>query len=131
MSTKILVIEDNEQNLYLVSFILKARGYEILQARDGRQGLEMAARHKPSLVLLDMQLPAKDGYTVAREIKENSILENVPIVAVTSCAMVGDRERILAAGCEGYIEKPINPETFLGEVEKHLPAGASDKGMKP
>ncbi len=79
---------------------------------------------KPALILLDIQLPEMDGFEVARELRSNSALDDVPIVAVTSYAMVGDRERILAAGCEGYIEKPINPDTFMAQVEEHLPGGA-------
>jgi two-component system cell cycle response regulator DivK len=121
MKSKILVIEDNEQNLYLATFILEKHGHEVVQARDGREGIELAGRVKPTLILLDIQLPVVDGYAVARELRNNPALAEIPIVAVTSYAMVGDRERIMAAGCQGYIEKPINPETFMAEVEQHLP----------
>ena len=120
MKPRILVIEDNEQNLYLVTFILEKHGYEVVQARDGRQGIELASQVNPALILLDIQLPVMDGYAVARELKANSALADVPIVAVTSYAMVGDREKGLTAGCTGYIEKPISPETFLDQVEEHL-----------
>lgn len=120
MKPEILVIEDNEQNRYLVTFILEKHGYQVVQARDGREGVELAERAKPALILLDIQLPGMDGYTVARELRNNPAFAEVPIVAVTSYAMAGDRERILAAGCNGYIEKPINPETFMDEVEQHL-----------
>jgi two-component system cell cycle response regulator DivK len=125
VATKILVIEDNEQNLYLVTFILEAHGYEVVQARDGREGIIRAAQVHPALILLDIQLPKMDGYAVAQELKSNPELSDVPIVAVTSYAMAGDRERILAAGCTGYIEKPINPETFMAQVEQHLPGSES------
>jgi len=128
MKPKILVIEDNEQNLYLIAFILEKHGYEVVQARDGREGIESAGRVKPALIILDIQLPVMDGYAVAWELRSNPALADIPIVAVTSYAMVGDRERILAAGCSGYIEKPINPETFMAEVEQHLPARPSGKG---
>lgn len=121
MKPKVLVIEDNEENLYLVTFIMEKHGYAVVQARDGREGVELAGRVKPALILLDIQLPFMDGYAVARELRSNPALADVPIVAVTSYAMVGDRERILAAGCEGYIEKPINPDTFMAQVEQHLP----------
>jgi two-component system cell cycle response regulator DivK len=121
MKSKILIIEDNEQNLYLVTFILEKHGHEVVQARDGRRGIELAGRVQPMLILLDIQLPVMDGYAVARELRSNPELVDVPIVAVTSYAMAGDRERILAAGCEGYIEKPINPTTFMAEVERYLP----------
>jgi two-component system cell cycle response regulator DivK len=120
MKSKILIIEDNEQNLYLVTFILEKHGHEVVQARDGRRGIELAGRVQPMLILLDIQLPVMDGYAVARELRSNPELVDVPIVAVTSYAMAGDRERILAAGCEGYIEKPINPTTFMAEVERYL-----------
>jgi CheY-like chemotaxis protein len=121
MKPKILVIEDNEQNMYLVTFILEKRGYQVVQAWDGREGIELASQVKPALILLDIQLPVMDGYAVARELRSNPELDDVPIVAVTSYAMVGDRERVLAAGCQGYIEKPINPETFMADVEQYLP----------
>ena len=121
MKPKILVIEDNEQNMYLVTFILEKHGYQVVQAWDGRKGIELASQVKPTLILLDIQLPEMDGYAVARELRSNPAFDDMPIVAVTSYAMVGDRERILAAGCQGYIEKPINPETFVTQVEQHLP----------
>ncbi len=120
MKGPILVIEDNEQNLYLTTFILERNGYQVVQARDGEEGIELAKCIRPALILLDVQLPAMDGYTVARALRSHMDLSSVPIVAVTSYAMVGDRERVLAAGCDGYIEKPINPETFLLEIERFL-----------
>jgi two-component system cell cycle response regulator DivK len=125
MKPKVLVIEDNEQNLYLVTFMLEKHGYEVVQARDGRQGIDLAARIVPALILLDIQLPVMDGYAVARELRNNPALNDVPIVAVTSYAMAGDREQTLAAGCTGYIEKPINPDTFMAEIEWHLRDGLS------
>lgn len=122
MPTTILVIEDNEHNLYLTTFLLQTYGYNVLQARDGYTGIAMASQLTPALILLDIQLPVMDGYTVAQELRRNPLLAAVPIVAVTSYAMPGDRERILTAGCTGYIEKPINPDTFMAEVEQHLPS---------
>ncbi|HLK56106.1 MAG TPA: response regulator [Chthonomonadaceae bacterium] len=128
---RILIIEDNEQNLYLVTFILEKRNHVVTAARDGRRGIQLAEEIRPELILLDIQLPLMDGYTVAAELRRNPALERTPIVAVTSYAMAGDRERILAAGCNGYIEKPINPDTFLAEVLAHLApdpsAGAKEK----
>lgn len=118
--SNILVIEDNEQNRYLVTFILEQHGYRVIQARNGREGIELAGQVEPALILLDIQLPGMDGYAVARELRSNPVFDEVPIVAVTSYAMVGDREQILASGCNGYIEKPINPETFVNDVEQHL-----------
>ncbi len=120
MKPKILVIEDNQQNMYLVTFILEKNGYQVVQAWDGREGIELAGRVQPALILLDIQLPIMDGYAVAQALRSNPALADVPIVAVTSYAMVGDRERTLGAGCNGYIEKPINPDTFVDDVEQHL-----------
>lgn len=120
MKGNVLVIEDNEQNLYLVSFILQKHDYEVHQARDGRTGIALADELQPDLILLDIQLPGMDGYAVAQVLRDNPKLKDVPVIAVTSYAMVGDREQALAAGCTGYIEKPINPDTFLDQVESYL-----------
>lgn len=120
MSKKILVIEDNEQNLYLTTFILEKHGYQVIQARDGVTGIEIANRENPDLVLLDIQLPVMDGYKVAEELRKSPSSQKVPIIAVTSYAMVGDKEKALAAGCTGYITKPINPDTFISYMEGFL-----------
>lgn len=120
MSAKILLIEDNPQNRYLATFLLQQRGHEIVEAETGRRGLELAAQVQPDLILLDIQLPVMDGHAVAEALKSDPALRGIPIIAVTSYAMVGDRERCLAAGAEGYIEKPINPESFVAEVEGFL-----------
>jgi two-component system cell cycle response regulator DivK len=120
MKGDILIIEDNDQNLYLVTFILEKHGYQVHAARDGMGGVARAAALRPDLILLDIQLPGMDGYTVARRLRENPDLASVPIIAVTSYAMTGDREKALEAGCTGYIEKPINPDTFMQQVENHL-----------
>ncbi len=120
MKAKILLIEDNEKNRYLTTFILEKHGYQVFQAVDGQAGIALAGQIKPDLILLDIQLPVMDGYAVAQELMKNLELHDIPIIAVTSYAMVGDRERILAAGCVGYIEKPINPETFVAEIEQCL-----------
>ncbi len=125
MKAKILCIEDNEQNLYLVTFLLKSKGYEVIQAREGLEGVETALRNKPDLILLDIQLPSMDGYAVARLLRTNPGLFKVPIVAVTSYAMVGDREKAMGSGCTGFIEKPINPDTFIEQVEQYLLGGVS------
>jgi CheY-like chemotaxis protein len=120
MKPKVLVIEDNEQNLYLMNFILNHHGYEVIQARDGATALEVADKITPGLILLDIQLPEMDGYTVARRFRADPNFEDIPIIAVTSYAMLGDREKAIEAGCTGYIEKPINPDTFLMEMEKFV-----------
>jgi CheY-like chemotaxis protein len=121
MKPSILLIEDNEQNRYLVTYLLEKNGYEVVPAVSGPHGIELAARVRPHLVLLDIQLPGMDGYEVARTLKNDPALRAIPIVAVTSYAMLGDREQAIAAGCDGYIEKPVNPETFVAEVERFLP----------
>ena len=117
---KILVVEDNENNLYMMKFMLEENGYQVIEAVDGVEGVKLAAIEKPYLILMDMQLPLLDGYEATKQIKANEKIANIPIIAVTSYAMVGDREKTLKAGCTGYIEKPINPETFLDEINKYL-----------
>ncbi len=125
MSATILYVEDNEQNFYLVSFILTARRHEVIWAKDGQAGLDAAARSRPDLILLDIQLPVMDGYAVARALRESPELAATPIVALTSYAMPGDRDKALEAGCTGYIEKPIDPSTFASQIERFLPAEGS------
>lgn len=120
MKKKILIVEDNEQNLYLETFLLEKQGYEVVQARNGQQGLELAAYEHPDLILLDIQLPVMDGYEVAKRLKQALETTSIPIVAVTSYAMAGDREAALAAGCQGYIEKPIDPDSFVEQVKGFL-----------
>jgi len=121
MNKRILLIEDNEQNRYLASFLMQARGWEMVHAEDGPSGIALATRVDPALILLDIQLPGMDGYEVARVLRLDQKLAAIPIIAVTSYAMPGDRERCLAAGCNGYIEKPIDPGTFAAEVERFVP----------
>jgi CheY-like chemotaxis protein len=113
----VLLIEDNEQNRYLATFLLELNGYRVVAERDGPQGIETARSLRPDLILLDIQLPTMDGYAVASALRDIESLQQAPIVAVTSYAMAGDRERALAAGCNGYVEKPIDPDTFVSEIE--------------
>ena len=130
MKPTILLIEDNEQNLYLATFLLEQTGVQVVPARSGPEGIELGGRIQPALIILDIQLPQMDGYAVARALRQNPALQEVPIVAVTSYAMVGDRERALEAGCTGYIEKPINPDTFRSQIEMYLkahPAGGESE----
>jgi len=129
MTIKVLYIEDNDQNFYLVSFIMGAKGYAVVRARDGREGIDLALQDKPDLILLDIQLPVMDGYTTARELRRLPGVRTTPIIALTSYAMAGDREKALEAGCTGYIEKPINPKTFIEQIGQYLPArGTGDDG---
>jgi two-component system, cell cycle response regulator DivK len=120
MNRSVLLIEDNEQNRYLLTFLLEQHGYKVLSAADGARGIEAARTFVPTFILLDIQLPVMDGYSVARALRQNDALRTIPIIAVTSYAMAGDREKALEAGCTGYIEKPINPETFVAEMELAL-----------
>ncbi len=120
MKETLLIIEDNEQNLYLMRFLLEKSGFAVISANNGRDGIQKALEHKPRAILLDIQLPEMDGYSVAAELKKHGEVAGVPIIAVTSYAMVGDREKILAAGATGYIEKPIDPNTFVEEIRKYL-----------
>jgi two-component system, cell cycle response regulator DivK len=124
MNKRILLIEDNEQNRYLVTFLLQARGWEVVHAADGPAGLALAGEIIPALVLLDIQLPGMDGYAVARALRANPKLAAIPVVAVTSYAMPGDREHCIEAGCTGYLEKPIDPQIFTSQVEAFLGASA-------
>lgn len=128
--SRILLIEDNEQNRYLATFLLERRGHEVTPASDGLRGIEIAQALVPDLILLDIQLPAMDGYAVARALRTFAALREIPIIAVTSYAMVGDREKALAAGCNGYIEKPIDPETFVAEIERFGAPSAPNRGAR-
>jgi two-component system cell cycle response regulator DivK len=121
---RILLIEDNEQNRYLVSFLLQSRGWEVISAPDGPTGLQQAKALNPALILLDIQLPGMDGYAVAQALRADPMLYAIPIIAVTSFALPNDREQCIAAGCSGYLEKPIDPHTFVAQVEQFLEPAA-------
>ena len=111
-----LIIEDNEDNMELISFILKKHGYETLKAETGMQGFEMALQERPDFIILDIQLPDIDGYEVLQRIRNSEIKDNIPVIAMTSYAMTGDREKLLAAGCNGYIEKPIDSRKVIDQI---------------
>ncbi len=117
---KILVVEDNKINMYLCCRILKSSGYEVIEARSGEEGVELALKERPDLILMDIQLPGIDGLETTKRIRKLEADGEIPIIALTSYAMAGDRKKTLKAGCTGYIEKPINPKTFMGEMEKYL-----------
>src|SRR6185503_6771155 len=116
VATRILVIEDNPANMELVRYVLEAFGYAVIEAIDGETGLELARAEPPDLVICDLELPGIDGIEVAKQLKAHSALARVPLVAVTAFAMVGDRERLLAAGFDGYISKPLDPQTFVPQI---------------
>lgn len=122
----ILVIEDNQANLDLMTYLLSAFGHTPLAAHDGQEGWEVAQREALDVILCDVQLPKLDGFELARLFKRHPTLGATPLVAVTALAMVGDRDRMLASGFDGYISKPIVPETFVSQVEGFLdPASRS------
>jgi CheY-like chemotaxis protein len=115
---KALVIEDNENNMKLICFILEKHGYSTIRAENGAKGIELALRERPDFILLDIKLPDMDGLEVLRRIRESEINGEIPIIAITSYAMVGDRERMIKAGCNGYIEKPIDPERVIQQIKE-------------
>ncbi|MEA2005276.1 MAG: response regulator [Acidobacteriota bacterium] len=117
---RILVVEDNEDNFYLMKFIFEKAKFVVLKAKDGLSGVKLAIQEKPDMILMDIQLPDIDGLEVTRRIRASEKGHKVPIIALTSYAMPGDREKALAAGCTGYVTKPIDPETFMEEIERYL-----------
>jgi CheY-like chemotaxis protein len=117
---KILIVEDNEDSLYLMKFILEQNGYETVVARRGKEGIGLAREAKPDLILMDIQLPDITGEEATRRIRRSRPLGEVPVIALTAYAMAGDRERFLSAGHNGYIKKPIEPEGLMEEIEKYL-----------
>lgn len=121
MKTKVLIIEDNEQNMYMLTYLLESENYEVIKAYDGAIGIITAKKIKPDIILLDIQLPEMDGYTVATKIRAHDELKSTPIIIVTSYAMPGDKEKAMESGATGYIEKPIDPDTFISNMESFLP----------
>jgi CheY-like chemotaxis protein len=117
MAGRVLLVENNPASLALMQYLLKASGYTTLTATDGREGVVVAQRETPDVILMDLQMPVMNGYEAARQLKDVPALRGVPIIAVTAFAMVGDRDKILARGFDGYIAKPITPERFVAEVE--------------
>ena len=122
----ILLIEDNEQNRYLATYLLEHAGFKIVSADSGSQALALVEELTPDTILLDIQLPGMDGYQEARELRARESLRRIPIIAVTSYAMVGDEEKALQAGCTGYLEKPIDPDTFVSQITALIAMGRLD-----
>ena len=118
---KILLVEDNEMNRDMLSRRLTRKGYEIVIAVDGQQGVDLAHSESPDLILMDMSLPVKDGWTATKELKADESTKNIPVIALTAHAMSGDREQALAAGCDDYDTKPIELPRLLGKIETLLP----------
>jgi len=128
MTATILLVEDNADNSALMQYLLKARGYEPVLARSGAEGIELALEHRPDLILMDIQMPEMDGFEAAAELRRRDGFAATPMVAVTALAMVGDKERVLTGGFNGYIEKPISPESFVHQVEAFLPSERRTRG---
>jgi CheY-like chemotaxis protein len=117
---KVLLVEDNEMNRDMLSRRLERRGYQIVMALDGQQGVDLARSEKPDLILLDMSLPVLDGWEAARQLKSDEKTRAIPVIALTAHAMSGDREKALEAGCDDYDTKPIDLNRLLGKMEALL-----------
>jgi len=119
-SQKILVVEDNQDNRELVVKVLKINGYQVIEAVDGEEAIEKTKNENPDLILMDLFIPKIDGYEVTRRLKSNIDLKSIPIIALTAHAMKGDMEKALAAGCDGYIPKPIDVRELPKQIEHFL-----------
>jgi len=120
MAKKVLIVEDNELNMKLFNDLLEAKGYEVIQTRNGLQALDLAKLHRPDLILMDIQLPEVSGLEVTKWIKEDETISTIPVIAVTAFAMKGDEERIRQGGCEAYISKPISVATFIKTIQYYI-----------
>jgi two-component system, cell cycle response regulator DivK len=118
--TRVLIVEDNPANMSLATFLLQSAGYSVLSATDAEAGLTVARDQQPDLILMDIQLPGMDGLTATMQLKGDDVTRSIPVIALTALAMKGDEERIRAAGCDGYIAKPIRYKEFLGVIEAQL-----------
>lgn len=125
---RVLIVEDNEVNLELVVYLLEAFNHATLVARDGLEGWQIAQTELPDLILLDVHLPKLDGYELVQRLKSDPQTRPIPVVAVTALAMVGDRDKVLGAGFDGYITKPIDPQTMVSQVESFL--NLSSRGFR-
>ncbi len=123
---RILLVEDNEMNRDMLSRRLQRKGYEVVIAVDGQEGVDLARSSAPHLILMDMSLPVKDGWAASREIKDDDALRSVPILALTAHAMAGDRDRAIRAGCDDYDTKPVEFARLLGKIEALLQSEAGD-----
>jgi two-component system, cell cycle response regulator DivK len=119
-NTKILIMEDDDDTQGMVRFLLEYKGYDVLVAKDGKHGLEIAQNEKPALILLDLAMPEMDGLSVAHHLKGDPSTKDIPVIAVTAYTMASDRRMALNAGCDGFIGKPMNVPEFIAEVEKFL-----------
>jgi len=120
MAKTVLIVEDSELNMRLFNDLLQAFGYRTVKTRDGRQAVPMVREHKPDLIVLDIQLPEVSGLEITDRLKKDPVLKSIRFVAVTAFAMRGDEQRILAAGCDAYLSKPISVTTFLETIRKFI-----------
>jgi len=126
---KVLVVEDNSDNLRLITYALRRYGYEVIAAETGMKGVELAIAERPAFIIMDINLPDIDGLEATRRIRQSGANGDIPIIAITSNAMAGDMDHVLAAGCTGYFEKPINPLTIIDKI--HALLGWSGNEVRP
>ncbi len=117
---KVLIVEDIQLNIELATDILKLKGWDVMQAKSAEEGIEIAKKQPPDIILMDISLPGMDGLEATKILKENSNTQNVPVIALTAHAMRGDKQKAMDAGCNGYISKPIDTRSFAGTVAEHL-----------
>jgi CheY-like chemotaxis protein len=122
---RILVVEDNLDNMTLITDVLKSLGYTAIVARDGEEGVRLAGIEKPDLILMDLQLPKMDGWTATGKIKADPDTAHIPVIALTAHAMVGDRDRALEAGCDDYLTKPLNLRELAQKLNQYIQQGSS------
>ncbi len=117
---RILVVEDNRDNMTLIVDVLTSMDYDVIQATDGESGVDLVKKEKPDLVLMDLSLPRMDGWTATRTLKADADVKDIPVIALTAHAMVGDRERAIEAGCDDYLSKPIDLPELIRKLNKYL-----------
>jgi CheY-like chemotaxis protein len=125
--TKILYVEDNDDNIYMITRRLGRKDYEVIVAKDGEEGIAMARSEAPSLILMDLDLPVLDGWEATRRLKASDETRHIPVIAVSAYAMVSDRERAMAAGCDDFFSKPVDLKGLLERIESLLPARDSTR----
>ncbi len=126
MKEKILIVEDNPQNMRLIEMTLRGKSYTLLKATDGEEALDITMRERPDLIIMDIQLPKMNGLEVTRKLRKNPALSHIPIIGVTAYAMKGDKEKIIEAGCDAYLSKPINTRELPAMVAEMLPQRQKD-----
>ena len=131
MAARILIVEDNAANLELARYLLAAAGFEVLLATQGEQGLASARLHQPDLIVSDLQMPVMDGYALIAELRRDPACRDIPVLALTAFSMPGDEARVMAAGFDGYLSKPIEPELFTAQIASALRPDLGDPSPAP